>query len=200
MEETMKPLVVLLVAAAFLFAPRLMAQDHPQEHPKKTEQKKEERPKEHLKGKKEHPQGEPPKEHPQESKEHPKEHPKDEAAATTLTLPQLADAVRAYVAKESKASKGKFMVMDDVAKKNLALKFVKVHEERLAHLGENVYFVCADFKGGDGKVYDVDIFMKGTNKDDLVSTERIVHKVSGKPRYNWYEESGIWKKKPVDAQ
>jgi hypothetical protein len=187
----MKPFVVLLFAAAFLFAPRLMAQDHPQEHPKKTGQKKEEHPKEHPQGK---------KEHPQESKEHPKEHPKEDAAATTLTLPQLADAVRAYVAKESKASKGKFMVMDDVTKKQLALKFVKVHEERLSHLGENVYFVCADFKGGDGKVYDVDIFMKGTNKDDLISTERIVHKVSGKPRYNWHEEGGIWKQKPVDAQ
>lgn len=44
---------------------------------------------------------------------------------------------------------------------------------------------------------DIDIFMEGTSEDDLKPTEKIVHKVNGEPRYTWYEEDGIWKRKEL---
>ena len=39
--------------------------------------------------------------------------------------------------------------------------------------------------------------MKGPGKDKLEVTEVSIHKEGGKERYTWYEEGGIWKKKPV---
>jgi len=77
----------------------------------------------------------------------------------------------------------------------LELELIKIHKDKLAGLGDDTYFVCADFKATDGNTYDIDIFMQGKSKDDLKPTEKIVHKINGKPRYKWYEEGGIWKRK-----
>ncbi len=72
-----------------------------------------------------------------------------------------------------------------------------MHKDRLSRVGKEVYFACADFRTPAGKVYDLDIFMKGPAKDRLQVTEIAIHKEQGEPRYTWHEEGGIWKKKPV---
>lgn len=77
--------------------------------------------------------------------------------------------------------------------KDLALDLVKVHDDRFSSLGANKYFACVDMKGTDGKVYDIDFFMAVRGKT-LNITETSVHKINGKPLYNWKEEKGIWKK------
>lgn len=129
-------------------------------------------------------------EHPSE---HPQEHPSSNAEVTKETL---AMAITDYVDKESNLKGGYFMVFDNVAKEPLALTLDKVHKEKLASLGNGVYFACADFKATNGNLYDLDIFMQ-EGHDGLVVSDISVHKVEGNPRYTWIEKDGIWKKKEL---
>ena len=125
------------------------------------------------------------KEHP----EHP-EHPEDKAS---MTVDGLAEAIIAYIEMDSELKGGFFLVYDGVDKKPLQLKLVKVHQDKLASLGDGVYFACTDMKASDGTLYDLDFFMKQTDHG-LKTTEVAVHKKSGEPRYGWKETDGIWKK------
>jgi hypothetical protein len=67
-----------------------------------------------------------------------------------------------------------------------------VHEDRLSGLGDGRFFVCAEFKGSDGHIYDVDIFMRPESTGGFVPTDVLVHKQDGKPRFNWVEQNGSW--------
>ena len=80
--------------------------------------------------------------------------------------------------------------------KNLALDLIKVHDDRLSSLGGSKYFACVDMQSTDGTTYDIDFFMAGAPADMKV-TDTSVHKVNGKPLYNWKEEGGVWKKVPI---
>jgi hypothetical protein len=126
-----------------------------------------------------------------QEKEHP-EHPED-AAASEMTLDALAVAITEYVEGDTKLKGGFFFVYDTVDNKPLQLKLMKVHKEKLATLGDGLYFACTDMKAPDGTVYDLDFFMIQTD-GGTVTTEVAVHKKSGEPRYNWREEDGIWSK------
>ncbi|HEY4257778.1 MAG TPA: hypothetical protein VGM66_11240 [Candidatus Udaeobacter sp.] len=77
--------------------------------------------------------------------------------------------------------------------RNLALDLIKVHDDRLANVGGGKYFACVDMKGADGKIYDIDFFMTG-QPGSMSVTETSVHKINGKPLYNWKEQGGVWKK------
>jgi hypothetical protein len=77
--------------------------------------------------------------------------------------------------------------------KDLALDLIKVHDDRLSNLGGGKYFACVDMNATDGKTYDIDFFMVG-GPGSMKVTETSVHKVNGKPLYNWKEEGGVWKK------
>ena len=77
--------------------------------------------------------------------------------------------------------------------KNLALDLIKVHDDRLSNLGGGKYFACVDMKAADGTVYDIDFFMAG-QAGSMKVTETSVHKINGKPLYNWKEQGGVWKK------
>jgi len=77
--------------------------------------------------------------------------------------------------------------------KNLALDLIKVHDDRLSSLGGGKYFACVDMKAGDGTIYDIDFFMAG-QAGSMTVTETSVHKINGKPLYNWKEQKGVWKK------
>ena len=90
--------------------------------------------------------------------------------------------------------RGAILVIDPKTDTVLKLKLDKVHKERLSHIGEDIYFACADFNAENGKVYDLDIFLHGTNTDNLTVTEISVHKEDGTARYGWIEEDGIWAK------
>jgi hypothetical protein len=80
--------------------------------------------------------------------------------------------------------------------KDLALDLIKVHDDPLSSLGGGKYFACVDMKGKDGTIYDIDFFMAG-QPGSMRVTETSVHKVNGKPLYNWKEEGGVWKKARV---
>ena len=81
-------------------------------------------------------------------------------------------------------------------RKDLALDLVKVHDDRFSNLGSDKYFACVDMKGNDGKLYDIDFFML-VKPGKLTVTETSVHKINGKPLYNWKQEGGVWKKVKV---
>lgn len=134
----------------------------------------------------------------QEHPEHPKdkEHPASEAKPS-LTKDEMAEAVEAYVRKQSAKGNGSFVVKDAVDNKDLSLALKLVHRERLAQVGPETYFACADFTAADGTTYDLDIFMKGRDRDRMKATEVTVHKKNGVERYTWNEEGGVWKKKNV---
>ncbi len=208
-------LLMILVAGLYT---NNFAQEHPtstkkdtikKEHPVKAEHptsKMHNEKAEHPTNKamhKEHPTG---KEHPcspemkKNQKEHPAkegehEHPTKVKKKQGLTISEFADAVDHYVAQQEKKSGGFFLVKDQKQNKILKCKLEKIHKKRLATLGNNEYFVCADFKADDGNTYDIDIFMEGTSKDNLKATRTMVHKDNGTPRYTWYEDNGIWKTK-----
>lgn len=146
----------------------------------------------------------------QEHPEHPKsgagQQPKQEgkaaaeqpkkAAVREYTVEDMGKAIDDYIRVDS-TLKGGFLLVDPKTSKVLQLKLVKIHKDKLAEVGEGLYFACSDFQATDGNTYDLDFFMKeGT--DQLEVSEIAVHKVNGKPRYNWQEKDGLWTKVSID--
>ena len=110
-----------------------------------------------------------------------------------ISAGNLAQAIKSFVDADM-ALRGYFLVLDSRSDKVLRLALDKVHKERLSHIGNDVYFACADFKDPDGTIYDIDIFLQGNNTESLTLTEISVHKEEGVARYTWEEESGLWSK------
>jgi hypothetical protein len=117
-----------------------------------------------------------------------------QSATQTVEASQadLAAGLKKYIDSSAKKSADrKFHVR--YGGKDLALDLIKLHDDRFSSLGRNKYFACVDMKGADGKVYDID-FLMAVQGTTLNITEISVHKINGKPLYNWKEEKGIWKK------
>ncbi|HEG44455.1 MAG TPA: hypothetical protein ENH94_10450 [Phycisphaerales bacterium] len=129
----------------------------------------------------------------------PEEHPTQTDENGQLTKDELADAIVEYVQRTADEQGGYFIVYDDVNDEELKLTLDKVHRKRLARTAENEYFACADFRTPREKVYDLDVFMIGTNKDNLEFSEFSIHKEAGKERYTWRQKNGIWEKVPVNG-
>jgi hypothetical protein len=169
--------LIMAVAIALFFTPAglVIAQEHP-EHPKKTTEQ----------------------EHPKKGAEHPKkgaEHPKKGGAEKQVSTADISAGIKKNInAETKKSSDGKFHVKYEG--QDLALDLIKVHDDRLQDLGEGKYFACVDMKATDGKTYDIDFFLTG-QPGKMKVTETNVHKIDGKPLYNWKEENGKWQKVPV---
>jgi hypothetical protein len=158
--------LIIALSVALFFTPALtgFGQEHP-EHPKKKEETK----------KSEHP-----------------EHPKKGGEQKEVTKAEISTGIKKHISSETKKSKDKkFHVTYEG--QDLALDLVKVHDDRLSGLGDGKYFACVDMKATDGKTYDIDFFLAG-KPGDMKVTDTSVHKVDGKPLYNWKEEGGVWKK------
>jgi hypothetical protein len=112
--------------------------------------------------------------------------------AKQLSKADISAGIKKHIDREEKKSTDrKFHVK--YKGKDLALDLIKIHEDRLSNLGGGKYFACVDMKASDDKIYDIDFFMAG-HPGDMKVTETSVHKIEGKPLYNWKEERGIWKK------
>jgi len=139
-----------------------------------------------------------PKEHPEHPEhpggEHPSEHPS--ARAKEVTKESLAEAITSYIKKDAELKGGYFCIYDPKAKAVLVLALDKVHQDKLAKVSDDLYFACCDFKAVDGKMYDLDFFMKSSPAGLMVS-EVAIHKEAGKPRYGWVEKDGVWSKQAV---
>jgi hypothetical protein len=136
--------------------------------------------------------------------EHPRQLPVQQLPQTTTRAPQsgtptmevskadISAGIKRHIASDrKKSSDKKFHV--NYRGKDLALDLVTVHDDRLSSLGGGKYFACVDMKAIDGTIYDIDFFMTG-QPGSMRVTETSVHKVNGKPLYNWKEEGGVWKK------
>src|SRR6266705_5979787 len=134
-------------------------------------------------------------EHPKKTTEQPKkggEHPKTGGAEKGVSTADISAGIKKNIDGQSKKSADqKFHV--NYEGQDLALDLVKVHDDRLSDLGGGKYFACVDMKATDGKTYDIDFFLAG-KVGDMKVTETSVHKINGKPLYNWKEEGGVWKK------
>jgi len=135
------------------------------------------------------------------AQEHP-EHPSGAAKAeSALTLEEVAKHIESHVKQESKD--GAFKVEDKKTGKPLALTLDRIHRERLSQVGPEMYFICADFKGVNGRVYDMDFFLQGTRKENLhvLPEKTSVHKEDGKERYTWAfdDDKNVWVQKPVET-
>jgi hypothetical protein len=118
-----------------------------------------------------------------------------QTAMTEATMSNVSDGLKEFISSYSaKSPDNKFHM--PFQHKDLALDLVKVHDDRFSNLGGNKYFACVDMKGKDGRMYDIDFFMV-VQPAKLSVTETSVHKINGKPLYNWKEEKGVWKKVPV---
>src|SRR6201982_1876398 len=115
-----------------------------------------------------------------------------QAAMTEATMSNVSDGLKEFISSYSTKSADKKFHMP-YQRKDLALDLVKVHDDRFSSLGGNKYFACVDMKGTDGKIYDID-FLMVVQPGKLTVTETSVHKINGKPLYNWKEQGGIWKK------
>jgi hypothetical protein len=137
-------------------------------------------------------------EHPKKTKEHPKqgaEHPKQGGEAKQVSTTDISAGIKTNIDTKSKKSPdGKFHVKYEG--QDLALDLIRVHDDRLSDLGGGKYFACVDMKGTDGKTYDIDFFLTG-QPGQMKVTETSVHKIDGKPLYDWKEENGKWHKVPA---
>jgi hypothetical protein len=112
--------------------------------------------------------------------------------AKEVSNADISAGIKRHVASErKKAADKKFHV--NYRGKDLALDLVRVHDDRLSSLGSGKYFACVDMKASDGTVYDIDFFMAG-QPGSMSVTETSVHKINGKPLYNWKEQGGVWKR------
>lgn len=118
-----------------------------------------------------------------------------QAAMTEATMSDVSSGLKEFISGYAAKSADKKFHMP-YQRKDLALDLVKVHDDRFSSLGGNKYFACVDMKGTDGKIYDID-FLMAVQPGKLNVTQTSVHKINGKPLYNWREEKGVWKKVPV---
>ncbi|HME87900.1 MAG TPA: hypothetical protein VKE30_01660 [Chthoniobacterales bacterium] len=130
-------------------------------------------------------------EHPKKTEEKKGEHPKN-GGEEKVTKANISAGIKKHISADSKNSNDKKFHVNYEGK-DLALDLIKVHDDRLSSLGEGKYFACVDMKATDGTTYDIDFFMSG-KPGDMKVTETSVHKINGKPLYNWKEENGVWKK------
>jgi hypothetical protein len=135
----------------------------------------------------------------QEHPEHPKksagEHAKKGGAEKQVSTADISAGIKKNIGAEAKkSSDGKFHVKHEG--QDLALDLIRVHDDRLQDLGDGKYFACTDMKGTDGKTYDIDFFLTG-QPGAMKVTETAVHKIDGKPLYNWKEQNGKWEKVPA---
>ena len=110
----------------------------------------------------------------------------------TVSNADISTGIKRHIATERKNSADKKFHVN-YRGKNLALDLIKVHDDRLSSLGGDKYFACVDMKAVDGRIYDIDFFMAG-QPGSMTVTETSVHKINGKPLYNWKEQGGVWKK------
>jgi len=137
-------------------------------------------------------------EHPKKTTEQPKqgaEHPKKAVAEKQVSTADISAGIKKNIdAKSKKSSDGKFHVKYE--SQDLALDLVRVHDDRLSDLGGGKYFACVDMKAADGKIYDIDFFLTGP-AGGMKVTNTTVHKIDGKPLYDWKEKDGKWQKVPA---
>jgi len=112
--------------------------------------------------------------------------------AQQVTTADISAGIKRHIASTRKQSSDKKFHIKYQGK-DLALDLIRVHDDQLSSLGGGKFFACVDMKATNGTVYDIDFFMGG-QPGSMNVTETSVHKINGKPLYDWKEQGGVWKK------
>jgi hypothetical protein len=72
--------------------------------------------------------------------------------------------------------------------------------ERSGRVAPLTYFAGASFVDPKGAPVEVDVVMRGPTPDDLELLEVTVRVRSGKERYTWRKENGLWVRTPAGAE
>ena len=165
----MKKRLVIALALASVGA-TLRAGEHPKEHPAAVPTQDQAKPNEHPKG---------------------HEHPVGSKAWTKQMSKEFTKAVEDYVAQKSKAEGDAFKIKDDKLNREWGLALIGVHKKRVAHLGNQRFFACADFKPVEkGSKDKVDLDFYATKTGDEWKIEKVlIHKVNGDPRYTYNDKN-----------
>lgn len=100
-------------------------------------------------------------------------------------------AVRRHVRGIAAASGGVFALRDDVLKKRWELKMGRIHQNKLASLGQGRYLACVDFEeDGGGQEVDLDFYALQT-KEGWKIEKTLIHAVRGVPRFAYDENYKI---------
>ena len=128
------------------------------------------------------------------AQEHPGEHPgapakveqeEQPGEVAMLSAEEIIKGIKDHINKLTKANAGYFSINDPEEGKDLRLKLIKVHEDRVSYIKkDDAYFACTDFKTDDGKTqYDIDFWMKNGAGDKLEVYQTKIHKKNGNPRF-----------------
>jgi len=143
----------------------------------------------------EHPGRPPQQSQPKESLQTTTSNPQSATEPLVASNAEIFASVKKYISTHAqKSADKKFHVQS--GGKDVALDLITIHDDRLSDLGGNKHFVCVDMKAANGAIYDIDFFII-VRSGTLSVTETSVHKINGKPLYNWKEQNGISKKVPV---
>lgn len=118
---------------------------------------------------------------------HEEEHP---GKKEMLSAKQIIKGIKGHIDKVTKENNGYFPLRDDKDAKDLRLKLIKVHEDKVSYIKkDDTYFACTDFVAEDGTKYDVDFWMKkGLESGDLVVYDTKIHKKEGAPRFIYKDD------------
>ena len=133
------------------------------------------------------------------AQEHPGEHPgapakveqeKQRGEEAMLSAEEIIKGIKDHINKLTKANAGYFSINDPEEGKDLRLKLIKVHEDRVSYIKKNdAYFACTDFKTEDGKTtYDIDFWMKKGELGKLEVYQTKIHKKDGKSRFIYKDD------------
>ncbi len=122
-------------------------------------------------------------EHPGESAEHPGEE-------AMLSAGQIIKGIKTHINNVAKANNGYFPLKDTKEGKDLKLRLIRVHEDKVSYLKkDDAYFACTDFVTDDGKTtYDIDFWMKKNDKGELEVYQTKIHKKDGTPRFTYKDD------------
>lgn len=158
-------IIFLAVAVAVILANFSLAAEHPGEHP-----------------------GTPAKvEHKEHPGTHAEEHPGEKAM---LSAEEIIKGIKDHIKSVTTKNNGVYPFYDSVEGKDLKLKLIKVHEDKVSYIKkEDAYFACTDFITDDGKTtYDVDFWMKKGKDGKLEVYASKIHKKDGAPRFIYQED------------
>ena len=133
------------------------------------------------------------------AQEHPGEHPGAPAKVeqeeqpgeeAMLSAEEIIKGIKDHINKVTNANAGYFSINEPEEGKDLRLKLIKVHEDRVSYIKKNdAYFACTDFKTEDGKTtYDIDFWMKQGKLGKLEVYQTKIHKKDGKPRFTYKDD------------
>lgn len=156
--------ILLAMATVFFLAHATTAAEHPGEHP-----------------------GTPAKE---EHKEHPGTHAQEHPGKKEmLSANAIIKGIKGHISAVTEANNGSYPLTDAEEGKDLKLKLVKVHEDKVSYIKkDDAYFACTDFVAGDGTKYDVDFWMKKNPEGKLEVYQTKIHKKDGVPRFTYQND------------